>query len=171
MIDNNLLVIRDYTSLDIDIIAQKQEELINFHSKIDPNYYKPSKNAQEEIKDFLKRKLDDQNFKLLLALYHNQVIGYVMGWMTERPPIYFYRKEGYLSNIYIDDKYRGLGIGSKIFKLLENWFVEKKAAFIELKADSENEDTIKSFIAFGFSMKIHGFYKKIEENISQIVND
>ena len=171
MINNNLLVIRDYTSADIEIIAQKQEELINFHFKIDPSYYKPSINAQEEIKEFLKRKLNDKNFKLLLVLYHKEVIGYVMGWMTERPPIYFYRKVGYLSNIYIDDKYRGLGIGSKIFKVLEKWFIEKKATFIEIKADSENEDTIKSFIAFGFSMKIRGFYKKIETNITQIFND
>lgn len=149
--------IRSYNINDIDMIADKQEDLIHFHSKVDDYYYRPSANAKKEIKEFLVKKLDDNNFKVLLALYEDKVTGYVMGWTTERPPIYFYRIVGYLSNIYIDEKHRGKGIGTKLFNELKEWFSYKGVDFIELKADCKNEDTVKSFLAFGFSLRTYGF--------------
>jgi len=155
--------IRNYNVNDIDVIADKQEDLINFHSKVDDYYYKPSADAKKEIKEFLIKKLDDVNFKVLLAIYENKITGYVMGWITERPPIYFYRKVGYLSNIYIDENHRGKGIGTKLFTELKGWFINKGVDFIELKADCKNEDTVKSFLAFGFALRTHGFMYLLEK--------
>ena len=163
MMETNKIFVRNYNTNDIDLIADKQEELINFHLNIDKEFYKPADNAKEELKSFLIRKQNDSNFKLLIAEYEGLPVGYVMGWINERPPIYHYRKEGYLSNIYIDAQYRGRGIGSELYKQLENWFVEKGVKYIEIKADCENFDTVKSFIALGFTLKIYGFLKKVND--------
>lgn len=163
MIERNKIFIREYNINDIELIANKQEELINFHLNIDKDFYKPADNAKEELKSFLERKQKDNNFKLLIAEYEGIAVGYVMGWVNERPPIYFHRREGYLSNIYIDKNYRGRGIGSALYKQLENWFVEKAVRYIEIKADCENLDTVKSFIALGFTLKIYSFMKKVND--------
>ena len=160
----NKTSIRDYNIDDIELITSKQEELIKFHLNIDKDFYKPSINAKEELKSFLIRKQNDSNFKLLIAEYETLPVGYVMGWINERPPIYHYRREGYLSNIYIDQDYRGRGIGSKLYKRLENWFIEKGVNYIEIKADCENHDTVKSFLALGFKLKIYGFLKKVNDS-------
>jgi ribosomal protein S18 acetylase RimI-like enzyme len=153
----NSTYIRNYNLDDVDIIAEKQEALINFHYKIDSNYYKASQHAKSELKEFLIKKLNDKNFKVLLAIYEDDIVGYVMGWITERPPIYCYRKVGYLSNIYIDERYRGKGLGTMLFNKLKKWFINKGVDFIELKADCKNEDTVKSFLTFGFSLRTFGF--------------
>ena len=102
--------IKEYTLNDIPSIAEKKCALTRIHTLLDPDYYAPDKNADEDFRHYLEMKIGDVDFKVFLAKSNNDCIGYVMGWIKYRPVIYRKRRVGYLSNIHVDESYRKSGI-------------------------------------------------------------
>jgi len=154
-----LLIIKEYAQEDIITIVEKKAKFTNLHTAIDHEYYAPSSNADEDFKHYIQKKINDPDFKTLIANDNGMCIGYVMGWIEYRPVIYLKRKVGYLSNIYVDETYQKCGIGKKLYLRIENWFKEKKVDFIEIKADVRNNAAIKSFKQYGFNELSITFYK------------
>ena len=154
-----MVAIREYTRHDISNITEKKSILTHSHVAIDPVYYAPSANADEEFKEYIEKRINDSNFKIFIAEDDEVLVGYVMGWIEYRPPIYRKRKVGYLSNIYVDETYKRHGIGKKLYLRIESWFREQQIDFIEIKADARNLEAIKSFTQYGFSELSIVFYK------------
>jgi len=154
-------MIREYRLEDIPKIAELQRDLNNYHRNIDDEYYQPSKNAVREFSYYIKKRFNDQKFKIYVAQEDTEIIGYIMGWIDIRPPIYAKRKIGYLSNIYILPNKRGRSVGTKLETTLKEWFVSKNVDFIETKADARNLATINSFRSLGFSEQSITFIKKL----------
>jgi len=154
------MIIRDYKEDDFDFLSEKQNLLNLFHYELDNDYYRPSSDSKEKYIEYIKSKIDDENFKILIYEIENEIIGYVMGWIMERPPIYSKRKTGYLSNIYVDERFRNEGIGKKLYFSMEQWFIDKAVDFVEIKADTRNIDTINKFRKYGFKDLSMTFYKK-----------
>jgi len=154
-----LFVIREYTRQDITTVMEKKSMLTNSHAAIDPVYYAPSRNAEKEFKDYIEKRSNDSNFKIFIAEDDDILVGYVMGWIECRPPIYHKRKVGYLSNIYIDETQQKNGIGKKLYLRIEKWFREKQVDFIEIRADARNHEAIESFKQYGFNELSIAFYK------------
>ena len=133
--------------------------LTNAHAAIDPVYYAPSENAEEEFKDYIEKRSSDTDFKIFLAEEDDVLVGYVMGWIESRPRIYHKRKVGYLSNIYVDETHKRHGIGKNLYHKIEDWFREKHVDFIEIRADVRNSEAMESFKQYGFNALAITFYK------------
>ena len=155
------LTIRKYEAEDIDDIAEMQKQMNDYHLKFDTDFYQPIKNAAHELSAYLRKKLDDKNFNLLIAEQDGNAIGYVMGWLEERPPIYEKRRTAYLSNIFVKEEFRNSGAGNKLYQEMEKWYLSHQIDFIEIKADARNSDTIAKFRKNGFEDLSITFYKKV----------
>jgi len=154
------MIIRDYKEDDFDFLSEKQSLLNLYHYELDNVYYCPSTDSKEKYIEYIKSRIDDRNFKILICEVENVVIGYVMGWILERPPIYLKRKTGYLSNIFVDERFRDKGVGKKLYYNMEKWFIENSVDFVEISADSRNTSTINKFRKYGFKDLSITFYKK-----------
>lgn len=131
----------------------------HLHASIDRDYYTPSAHAAEEFKNYIKKRINDNDFKIFTAKDNGICIGYVMGWIEYRPPLYHKRKIGYLSNIYVDEAHQKRKTGEKLYRTMEGWFRGKEVDFIEIKADARNSAAIKSFKKYGFKELSMTFYK------------
>jgi ribosomal protein S18 acetylase RimI-like enzyme len=140
-------------------IVEKKTKFTNLHVAIDPEYYAPSSNADEEFKNYVEKRINDPDFKVFIAKDNGNFIGYVMGWIEYRPAIYLKRKCGYLSNIYIDETYQKQEIGKRLYHSIEDWFKEKNVDVIEIKADARNNTAIQRFKQYGFNELSITFYK------------
>jgi len=156
-------MIRNYNEKDIDSITEDQKSLNAFHLLIDKNYYAASKDFKEEFASFIRGKIKDKNFRIIVAEDKKRIIGYAMGWVELRPPIYLKRKIGYLSNIYVKDHFRNTGMGKRLYFSMEKWFKKKGVAFIELKTNINNSMAIKRFRSYGFTELSIAFYKNIKK--------
>ena len=154
-----MLVIREYATEDIAAIVLKKSELTGLHAAIDPAYYAPSPGADDEFKKYLEKRVNDADFKIFIAKDDSNCVGYVMGWVEQRPPIYQKRKVGYLSNIFVDEAHQKQEVGEKLYRRIEDWFKTKKVDFIEIRADARNIAAIKSFKRYGFQELSVTFYK------------
>lgn len=153
---------RKYSERDLDFISEKQNSLSRHHFQFDKEYYEPSNNSIEEFKNYIDKRITDEDFNIIVAESNGKIVGYVMGWIDVRPPIYKIRNVGYLSNIFVDDGERNSGIGKKLYIELEKWFREKDVDYIEIKSDARNNETINKFRNYGFKDLSMTFYKKVK---------
>lgn len=153
---------RKYFENDLDFISEKQSLLSQHHLQFDKRYYEQSNNSNEEFKSYIKKRINDDNFNIIVAESDGNIIGYVMGWIANRPPIYKIRNVGYLSNIFVDDSKRNSGIGKNLFNEIEKWFRNKNVEYVEIKSDARNIDTINKFRNYGFKDLSITFYKIIK---------
>lgn len=154
-----MIVISAYTMEDIAAIALKKSALSRLHTVIDADYYAPSPAADEEFKKYLEKRAHDADFKMYVAKDNDRCVGYVMGWIEQRPPIYRKRTVGYLSNIFVDEDCQKRDVGARLCGELEKWFQERNVDFIETRADARNSAAIKSFKKYGFKELSVTFYK------------
>lgn len=155
-------VICEYTQDDIAAIVLKKSALTRLHAAIDHAYYAPSPDADDEFKKYLEKRVNDADFKLMVAKENDRCIGYVMGWIEQRPPIYCKRTVGYLSNIFVDAAYQQREVGAQLYRAMETWFQASKVDFIEIRADARNSAAMKSFKKYGFKELSVTLYKQLQ---------
>lgn len=143
--------IRPYRLSDLSSLSDLQAKMIKHHSPFDVSYYALSPEAPAEFQNYLKERVDDPDFALFLAENLSKApAGYVMGRIEIRPPIYLRRKMGYLSNIFVDEKFRRVGLGSRLAAKLLEWFHQKKVDFIEVTVNHLNQEAREEFLKLGF---------------------
>jgi ribosomal protein S18 acetylase RimI-like enzyme len=162
-----VLVIREYVSEDIPAIVLRKSQLTGLHAATDPRYYAPSPDADDEFKKYLEKGAGDADFKIFIATDNDACVGFVMGWIEERPPIYEKRKVGYLSNIFVDEAHQQKGVGKRLYRALEKWFQQRKVDFIEIRADARNRAAMRSFKKYGFQERSVTFYKDAKADMHE----
>jgi GNAT superfamily N-acetyltransferase len=155
-----MIKIRAFAAADIPLIVEKQRQLNQLHRQLNRRFYAPSKAASVEFSSYIARRLKDKDFKIFVAEESGLVIGYVMGWVRLRPPLYERRKVGYLANIFVDEAARGGGVGGRLYRRLEKWFKTKDVNFIEATAYAGNSDTLDAFRSYGLRDLSVTFYKE-----------
>jgi GNAT superfamily N-acetyltransferase len=78
----------------------------------------------------------------------------------------------YLEDIYVDEEYRHLGVGSKIFKYLANLAVREGCGRLELSVLKWNEPAIKFYKKMGgYILDEWSVFRFDEEVLKKIIND
>ncbi|NRU38554.1 GNAT family N-acetyltransferase [Clostridium beijerinckii] len=75
------------------------------------------------------------------------------------------KKIGCLSNLYFQDKYRGLGLGSKMFEMSMEWFESfSDIELIFIYVSNGNDAALKFYLSRGFTFSHevwNGFIKAV----------
>lgn len=125
-----------------------------YHYQLDPEYYpQPSPVMREQISFQIKKFLEDEKSKIVVAEDGGVLLGFAVFIITEDSSIDSKGIFCYLDELFVDETDRGKGIGQRIFSYIEN-FLEKKGVFC-IKVNS----AIQNKIAFNFYKKA-GFKEK-----------
>ncbi len=143
------LKIRKATLNDIEAIVRLNEQLANYHRKID-KYYKPGSEIEKSFRKHLSEIIRKRNVKIMVAEIDDKVIGYFIGKIEKAKSFIASKKIGKISDAFMEEKYRKSGIGRMMFNELVQWFKKNKIKHIELSVDSRNETGIKAWQKFGF---------------------
>ena len=131
---------------DIEEVAELDMKLDGFEKKFDSSLKIGKK---ERTKKWLRKRLKDRNFKLIVTEKNSKIIGYTFGWI-EKTESFTFKKRGYICDIFILKEYRGKGIGSKLVKKLLKWFKSKGIRYVEVEVYSENKRSFKLWKYLGF---------------------
>lgn len=142
-------------------IADLQQDLMLHEKKIDSTFYDISKAARKRFIEFAKKKIENRNSRLLVAIADGKIVGYIMGWVKERPPVFKLKKVGYISDCFVAEKFRGKGIGDKLVQRMLAWFKIKKLNYAELVVTSRNKLGLTVWENLGFEE-----YRKIMRRIA-----
>lgn len=114
-----------------------------FDNNLDANW-SLSKKGKKEIKQ---RILSNNSCGFVVKI-DNRIIGYLIGLILEEETGRSSSKYAELEHMYVNPKYRSLGIGKKLVNKFKTWSKSKKLKIMKVNVSYKNEDAIN-------------FYKKV----------
>lgn len=92
-----------------------------------------SENAQAIWRESLETWLEQDNVRILVADHQGRLIGYVFGWLLERPVNLLQQRYGFISDLGVDGHAHIGGVGTALFKAIQPWFREHDIETLEVQ--------------------------------------
>ncbi len=144
-----MIEIRKATKKDVNEICKINDELADYHTRID-SYYSPAKNVRKSFKDKLVKRINKKDFLILVAVDKNKIVGYFVSEIIESKEYKVEKKIGYIHTAYITENYRRMGLGNEMYDLTKFWFKKNKIKYVELTVDSRNKIGNSAWNKIGF---------------------
>ncbi|MHA1975989.1 MAG: GNAT family N-acetyltransferase [Candidatus Hodarchaeales archaeon] len=135
-------------------------ESIILHGRIEP-IFTSIQGADQIWIDYIDRIYQQENFKVYIAISDEVVVGFCVGEILNKPPVFKVRVIGQVNNLAVKNGFKHQGIGSLLFEKMKQWFLSQKVMIIELSAATNNSE------ALGFWQKMGGreFMKRMSIDI------
>lgn len=114
------------------------------------DYISPSFNYREVMSEYFRESMENPNVQILVAFEGGQTIGFIRGELKMNSRLFNSGISGYISDIYVENGYRGSDVAEALLKDLVFWFREKGIDIIRLNVNPENYRAIGFYEKFGF---------------------
>ena len=91
---------------------------------------------------------------IYIASTGDDIKGFAHGSIRLTPDYLGNKKVGVITHIFVEDEYRGKGIGEKLIRGLEKWFVENEVHSMELQVLSANQKGIVFWKKLGYHSEL-----------------
>jgi len=129
-------------------------ELMNHTNQLDPRF-RSHPEAGSRITNFMASRLDDENSLLLVALLEDQVVGYILARVMERPPVLLPPRFGFISDLVVTKPYRRRGIGTRLFQAALGWLQAQGITAIHVNVAAANAAAEAFWRKMGFTNYIY----------------
>ena len=115
------------------------------------------KKYNENIKDDYKvdnwyqNLYEKDNNQLFIAVSEGEIVGYIYVKIIIRDNSPEKEFEASISGLYVKEKYRRLGIATKLIKEAKKWCINKNVTYLKLNVLSGNIGASKLYTKFGFT--------------------
>jgi len=147
------LIIREYQEGDRELLQSLVEKLMDFVVDIDPvRRIRRMKKFGEVNTLKLLKKINENVGKIYFAKLDGKVIGYVAGFCPKQSKENLLEviptKLGVIDDLYIDERFRGKGVGKILMEKMEKYFKSMDCDSIWIEVFAPNK-------------KAHDYYKKL----------
>lgn len=143
------MIIRKAKIKDSDQIVKLAKDFEKYHEKLDP-YFSYAPDSAQTYKKNVQKSIYSAKRLLLAAEDHGKIIGYSLGKISTRSPIFKIRNIGVIIDMYFSESYRRKGLAKLFLKEMFNWFKSKKIKHVELYVISNNEIGKNAWAKYGF---------------------
>ena len=141
--------IRMATVRDVRVLAGLWREMMEFHRSLDPAFqFGPE--AQTTIERHLRETIRSTGGCVFIAESGHRIVGYVLGEVQERKPIYPAGRYGFISDLAVTEARRRQGIGRALVEALLSWFKRHGVTAIELFILETNPVSTAFWESMGF---------------------
>lgn len=125
--------IEDFEKLKKFKILSKKEELKYSET------LKPIEETEEKYLEYLKTDLQRQWRVVFIAEEDDKIVGMILAKKYKTISISKHEWKGYLSNLFVDEKYRKKGVAVKLMNKCFEWFKENNVLHSTVEIHSDNE--------------------------------
>ena len=151
--------IRKAKKTDLDIIAKLSSELYITEQAFDRNikdgYYETENGMKGLLKDIRKYKS-----LFLVAVYNNNVVGYVNGDIIDKPDVYK-EKMAYLDRLVVSKESNRKGFGAKLINEFVKQMKDNGCKFVKINVFNTNIPAVSLYKKEGFYEYSAYYMKKI----------
>ncbi len=143
-------IVRKCEKRDLEHIKGLFREFVSYHESLDA-YFGKVDNHDVLFETYILSHMDTEKSRVLVAEHDSETIGYCLGYIRERPPVYPEIQYGYIDNFCVSDRWQSKGIGTEIFLQMARWFQEQGIQEIELSAAISNPKAMRFWRKMGFT--------------------
>ncbi|MDD4387477.1 MAG: GNAT family N-acetyltransferase [Clostridia bacterium] len=153
----------DKNRVNLEILIYK---LCLYIVKIDPLKMNGIKKDFKQVYiDYLLEDVAEKNGKIYMAIFKNKIVGVIVGIIKEHDKVvksfYLGKKEGLIHELYVEEKYRGLKLASKLMSKMEEHFKLNGCDEIRLNVFAQNNLARKFYNKLEYSERNINLMKKI----------
>ncbi len=152
--------IRPYQKSDSPAVKSIFKEFVKYHVKCDP-CFKKLNNHDRLFINYIDKTLKSGTSVMYVAELNDEIVGYCLGVIQNKPPIYTSPRYGYIDNIAVLEKYQNNGIGELLFTRTKAWFKKHKIRRIELFVAVKNNKSTSFWKKMGLTKYIEQLYIEI----------
>ncbi|WBW97340.1 GNAT family N-acetyltransferase [Oceanirhabdus sp. W0125-5] len=154
------LLIRKGTENDIKEMDTLMYEGDEHHIVNLPHKFRKSDESREE---FIIDKLNDEESNIFVCECEGDIVGLIITRVMKTPDVSIFipREFGWIENLIVKEKSRGLGIGKKLMDEAEDWLKSRGVKEIELNVYNFNKGAIALYEKLGYIDLSKKMIKKI----------
>lgn len=150
--------IREARSPDVEPLYALWKEMQESHDVYDEIFYMLDEDLKKnDVIKHLESEIRNGYSIMLLAVLGDEIIGFIQGKFSKRPPIYHFKKVIRVEMVGVSGIHRGKGVGTALFKALEEEALEDDM-YLSLSVDVDNP-AVKLYERLGFNGRQLGMYK------------
>jgi len=106
--------------------------------------------AQDIVRSYISRSIRGRNGFVMVVEDRGKLRGYMLSRIQKNIPIFKNEYTGYVSDLYLDEGYRGKGLSSKMWVRTLQWFREKGVGEVGIRVLSYNHAAYEVYRRWGF---------------------
>ena len=140
---------RPWNRRDLPVLARMAGDLYAYIESIDP-VWRTSPDAEDHLRVHLTDLFDTRHAISYVACHGEEIVGFITGSITRRPPVILPHRDGLVDNAYVIPRWRKQGIGSRLCRMLLSWFAEEGIEEVRIHYQVSNRDALRFWKRFGF---------------------
>jgi RimJ/RimL family protein N-acetyltransferase len=164
----NKFSITEYTAADsatlVKLLLKLQSTYFHKNATKQIQELRKEKDIKKSYEDYIRfiTKRNNRDWKILLAISSSKKpIGFIIG-SIEKDNDLVKGTIGKFEDWFVEDKWRGNGVGTELYNELEKWFVRKGCQQVMSDTWDGNESSIKAHKKLGFFVSGIMFSKKLK---------
>jgi len=146
--------IRKAKENDLEDLTRLWKKLMDYHQKVcSPKKQvkdKLKKDADKEWKKFALENIKKEKGLVLIVFDGKLPIAFCMALIKDGIPVFDPKEHGFISDLFVEENYRGQGMGKKLIDEVKLFFKKFKMESMSLKVDSVNLKSVKFYEKYGF---------------------
>ena len=122
---------------DLERIGDLWIELMSYHANLDERFAVPPNGKLHYIRH-VHLAIRDHNYRVLVAEKQGMIVGYIIGYIAENPPIFPQAQYGFIADIYVVKSERRFGVGEQLVHSICQWFRQRGMTNVQLNVAHNN---------------------------------
>ena len=136
-------MIRPAFASDAVAIGKLWEKLVDYHLTLDEAMPRATLDGASLYARNLGSRLEDSHTRVFVAEEDGRIVGYVLGVIVDLVPEMFEQDAGgFLADIFVEETYRGRGIGRALVKAMRDWFRDNGLTHYEWHVSAVNTEAL-----------------------------
>lgn len=131
------MIVRSATKNDLNRIIALQLINAQYHADM-VSGGRLKKESQVFFERQLKKRINDDQIKILVGLKNDIIIGYIIGCIDQQHPIFELGTQALIDDVFVSSEYQRYGYGSILVEELTKWFHQNKVQKIALNVYESN---------------------------------
>jgi len=144
---------------DLPGIVELWKSIMDFHRDLD-SFFTRSQDGHLNILDWITKQMGSNNSGLFIAELDGMLLAYIKIEICGYPPVFEKKEFGMISEIFVGEKYRGMGIGEDLLHRAMIWFKEKQIDRVELRVANANSGAQEFWRKMGFCPYLTTLFKE-----------